>query len=154
MKNHFNVKDGRNSQAEGSSGHKISNNALMRFSLVYLPELLLAVELNANTVLENVLDVLLLGDNRAVLILSLDNFLEIGWVAPGNLDCGRSLCNMRKDAHGERVFLNLKHVSFQQGLVKLKAILKLVHRYVRWRHRQPPSFLSEVVRHCPLSVAS
>ena len=126
----------------------------MRFALVDLSKLLFAVELHANSILENVLDMLLLGNNRAVLILSFDNLLEISWVTPGNLNGCRSLRNVRKDPHCEWIFLDLEHVSFKKRFVELEAILILVHHNVSWSNRCPSSFLSEVVRHCPLSVAA
>jgi hypothetical protein len=76
------------SQSEGRPWHQVSDDTFMSLALVYLTELLLSIKFYPDSVLKYVLDVLLLCDDRTILILSLDDFLEIGWMAPCNLDCG------------------------------------------------------------------
>lgn len=125
MQNHLNVQDGRYPQSERRPGHEVGNYTLVGFAFINLSELLFAIELNANPILKNVLYVLLLRDRGPVFVLCRYDFLKIGRVGPGNLDCSGCLGYMREDSHGEGVVINLLQVSLQQVFVEIKAILDL-----------------------------
>jgi hypothetical protein len=118
----------------------------MGLALVYLTELLFSVKFNADSILKYVLNMLLLSYDRAILVLRLDNFLKVSWMAPRNLYCCRSLSNVGEDAHSKRVFFDLLYVDFEEALVKLEAILVLI-RSVTWRYRLTHLFLSEIMLH-------
>ena len=140
------MKNRRYSQSEGRPWHQVSDDTFMSLALVYLTELLLSIKFYPDSVLKNVLDVLLLCDNRTILILGLDDFLEVCWMAPCNLNCCRSLSDVGKDAHSERVLFDLRHICFKDALVQLEAILVLVPTVAR-SYRLPCLILAEVVLH-------
>ena len=98
VKHHLNVKDGRDAKAERGARHQICDDALVGLALVNLPELFLSVEFYANSILKNVLNVLLLSDRCPVCILSLDKFLEVGWMTPSDLNRSRRLGNVCKNS--------------------------------------------------------
>ena len=74
---HFFVQDGSHAQTEGCTGHQVSDYALVGLTFVDLSELLLVVDFDTDSVLQNILDVLLPLCHITVLILSTYNFLEV-----------------------------------------------------------------------------
>lgn len=69
----FILEDWRDSEPIVRPWHQVSDDAFVRFSFVDLPELFLAVYLDSNSILQNVLQRIFLG--------------EIGWMTPRHLNC-------------------------------------------------------------------
>jgi len=103
----------------------------VRFALVDLPELLLVVDLDANAVLEHVLDVLLDRYLSPVSCLLLNQLLEVGGVTPRNLNGRRSLSHVRKDSFIEWILVD-------RGLVLLLNLFVDVFFVVFVRYRLEP----------------
>jgi hypothetical protein len=70
----------------------------MSFTSVDLSELFTIINLNANSILKDILNMLLLSDLVSLFIIKSDHFLEIGRMAPGNLDCCGGLGYVGEDA--------------------------------------------------------
>ena len=68
----------------------------MRLAFIYLPELLLVVDLHPDAVLEHVLNMLLAKYSIAIVIRHLDNLLKVGRMAPSDLNSCRSLGHVRE----------------------------------------------------------
>jgi hypothetical protein len=75
-----------NPQTERRSRHQVCNDALMGFSFVDGSELLFPIELDSDAVFKDVLDVLLLCNDCAIIVVSFDNLLKVGGVTPRDLD--------------------------------------------------------------------
>ena len=73
----FNIKNRGDSQSERRPGHQVCNDALMGLAFVYLPELLLIVHFDADSVLEHVLDMLALLHLASAFAFNRYNFLEV-----------------------------------------------------------------------------
>lgn len=80
------VEDGGYAQAEGRPRHQVRYYALVGLALVNLPELLLVIDLDADPILEHVLNMLLPLYELSVLVRGRYDLLEIGGVTPGDLD--------------------------------------------------------------------
>ena len=80
------VEDWGYAQAEGRPRHQIRYYALVGLALVNLSELLLVVDLDADSVLEHVLYMLLPLDELPPFVGGRYHLLEVGGVAPGDLD--------------------------------------------------------------------
>lgn len=70
----------------------------MRLALVYLPELFLIVNLNPDSILEHILNMLLAQDRLPVFIRSLNYLLKVRRMAPSDLNCGGRLSYMGKNS--------------------------------------------------------
>ena len=80
------VENWGNAQAEGRPRHQVRYYALVGLAFVNLSELFFVIDLDANPVLEHVLNMLLPLNELSVFIRGRYDLLEIGWVTPGDLD--------------------------------------------------------------------
>ena len=80
------VQDWSHSQSESRPWHQVRDDTLMCLTPVYLSELFLVVHLDSNSVLQDILDVLLLGDFLSVLVFKSEHLLEVCRMAPCHLD--------------------------------------------------------------------
>ena len=97
----------------------------MGFAPVYLPELFLVVDFHTNSILKNVLDVLLFCDLLAI-FLTVDNLLEVLWMAPRDLNCSRRLGNMSENPLTQWVLVYCCKILLCCLLVKVVFIVLLL----------------------------
>ena len=113
---HLDVEDGGDTEAEGGAGHEVSDNALVGLSFVDLSELFLVINFDPNPVLQHVLYMLLLRYKTPILILRTQQFLEVLWMTPCNLNASTGLTHVSKASLMQRIRVNkglvLNFISF------------------------------------------
>ena len=112
----LNVEDWSYPQSKCGPWHQVCDNTLVSFASINLSELLLAINFDSYSILQHILDVLLLTHFLSLLVRKCYDLLKVWWVTPSNLDCCWCLCNMSEDSLVKRILLNLGHVLFDSYL--------------------------------------
>ena len=106
----------------------------MRLPLVDLPELLLVINLDTDAILKHILDMLAALNRMPILVIDCQHFLEVGGMAPGNLDSSGGLGDVGEDSGCQAVLLDQSHVLLDRLLLRVHLISVLVLRHIVHRN--------------------
>ena len=109
----------------------------MCLSLVDLPELLFVINLDTYAILKHILDMLAALNRIPILVIDCQHFLEVGGMAPGNLDSSGGLGDVGEDPGCQAVFLDQSHVLLDRLLLRVDLISFLVLRHIVHRNAVP-----------------